>query len=130
MIRSARGDGSPNYLVVVGFLLAIGLLCGGRSALAAPDDPWDARFYANGTNPGGIVSAIAVSGGTVYVGGRFTSMFGVAANNIARWDGSTWSALGTGIGGISFAEVKALAVVGSDLYVGGYFTTAGGVSAN
>ncbi len=42
------------------------------------------------------VDAIAVDGSDVYVGGFFTSMGGVAANNIAKWDGSVWSALGTG----------------------------------
>jgi hypothetical protein len=46
----------------------------------------------------------------------------VFANHIAKWDGSSWAALGSGIGG----TVLALAVSGSDLYAGGQFTTAGG----
>jgi hypothetical protein len=44
---------------------------------------------------------------------------------VAEWDGSAWSALGSGLD----FWVNALAVSGSDLYVGGYFTTAGGSSA-
>src|SRR5262249_12620255 len=38
------------------------------------------------------------------------------------WNGSSWSALGSGMND----TVAALAVSGSDLYAGGYFTTAGG----
>ena len=56
-------------------------------------------------NPGmpganGSVSAIAVDGsGNVYVGGSFTMIGTVPANHIAKWDGSAWSALGSGISG-------------------------------
>ena len=49
---------------------------------------------------------------------------GTAANKIAKWDGASWSALGSGIGGGNL--VAALTVSGTDLYVGGQFTTAGG----
>src|SRR5258705_538185 len=50
---------------------------------------------------------------------------GSAANSIAKWDGSSWSALGSGLNGYA----QALAVSGSDLYAGGNFTTAGGIAA-
>ncbi len=47
--------------------------------------------------------------------------------DIARWDGTSWSALGTGMNDI----VYALAFDASgNLYAGGQFTTAGGVAAN
>ncbi len=56
---------------------------------------------------------------------------GSAANCIAKWNGSSWSALGSGMGGgFTGAYVDALAVSGSDLYAGGSFTTAGGSTAN
>jgi YVTN family beta-propeller protein len=88
------------------------------------------RFYANSTAPiDGTVYAVAVSGGNIYVGGHFTSIFGVKATNIARFDGSTWSALGSGVSGYN-DTVNALAVSGSALYVGGGFTTAGGAPAS
>src|SRR6185295_6538881 len=54
----------------------------------------------------------------------FTRAGGSAANYIAKWNGSRWSALGSGMGGPGY--VYALAVSGSDLYVGGNLTTAGG----
>lgn len=57
---------------------------------------------------------------------------GIAANSIARWDGTTWSALGLGIGtGIPYHYdyVFALAVNGEELTAGGRFAIAGGDSA-
>lgn len=77
------------------------------------------------------VNALALSGSNLYVGGYFTKAGGVAATNIAKWDGRSWSALGPGIAQYDpmyLCEVAALAVSGTNLYVGGYFTRAGGVS--
>jgi hypothetical protein len=71
---------------------------------------------------GPVVSALAVSGSDLYAGGDFTTAGGSPATNIAKWNGSSWSALGSGMDG----SVSALAVSGSDLYVGGSFTMAGG----
>jgi hypothetical protein len=68
------------------------------------------------------VDAIAVSGTTLYAGGWFTNAGGVAAKNIAKWNGSAWSALGSGIDSSAYA----LAADGSGhLFVGGQFSLAG-----
>jgi hypothetical protein len=83
-----------------------------------------------GGSYGTTVSALAVSGSDLYAGGNFTWAGGGAANYVAKWNGSSWSALGSGIGGVSAPFVSALAVSGNDLYVGGAFTTAGGSAAN
>ena len=65
---------------------------------------------------------LAVSGNTLYAGGFFTTAGSdTNANYIAQWNGSSWSALGSGMNGI----VDALAVSGGTLYAGGSFTTAG-----
>jgi hypothetical protein len=51
----------------------------------------------------------------------------VSANNIAKWNGSSWSAVGGGTNG----PVSALVFDGhGNLYAGGGFSSAGGVSAN
>src|SRR2546422_8285910 len=79
------------------------------------------------------VSALAVSGSDVYAGGRFTTAGGSAANSIAKWDGSSWTALGSGMpgnGGEPTPSVSALAVSGRDVYAGGDFTAAVGSTAN
>jgi hypothetical protein len=51
---------------------------------------------------------------------------GMGASHIARWNGSSWSALGSGLTG----DVNAIVISGSDIYVGGLFTSAGGSNAN
>ncbi|HCE47042.1 MAG TPA: hypothetical protein DET40_26135 [Lentisphaeria bacterium] len=95
----------------------------------------NASWVGMGTNTNGVVYAITnviddpVSSHRVcYVGGNFTQIGGVAANNIAKWDAttSTWSALETGMD----SAVKSLVVdpVTGNLYVGGFFTSAGGVA--
>ena len=48
-----------------------------------------------------LVYALAVSGTNLYAGGYFTTAGGVTANYIAKWDGSAWSALGSGMSGCS-----------------------------
>jgi hypothetical protein len=64
------------------------------------------------------------------VGGSFTLAGGVAANRVAKWDGTSFSALGSGLND----QVAALTVFddggGLELYTGGYFTAAGGGVAN
>ena len=85
-----------------------------------------------GTDPS--VQAMAVfddgSGPALYVGGYFTFASGVTVNGIARWDGSGWMPLGSGMDG----GVLALAVFddgsGPALYAGGRFFTAGGAAAS
>ena len=73
-----------------------------------------------------IVYAMAVNGSNIYMGGQFLDAGGNAnADRIAMWNGSSWSALGSGL---SNGQVNALAFNGSVLYVGGSFTNAGGVS--
>jgi hypothetical protein len=72
------------------------------------------------------VDALAVSGSDLYAGGDFATAGGVSATNIAKWDESRWSALGSGIGGAYHPYVTALALMGSNLYAGGNFTIAGG----
>jgi hypothetical protein len=85
---------------------------------------------SNGVN--NYVTALAVVGNEVYVGGSFTFAGGVSANNVARFNTqtNTWSSLGTGSSNGVNNGVLALAVVGNEVYVGGFFTSAGGVSAN
>lgn len=88
---------------------------------------WSALFGGSGGNGlDGNVKAIVVSGTDVYVGGEFTRAGPIAANYIAKWNGSSWSALGAGVD----FHVLALALQGNTLYVGGRFTSAGGSTAH
>ena len=71
------------------------------------------------------MTGLAVSGSDLYVGGYFTTAGDSTAYRIAKWNGSSWSALGSGVNSRN-SHVSALAVLGADLYAGGSFTAAGG----
>jgi hypothetical protein len=88
--------------------------------IGGPDGPYVAAIVQDGS-------------GNLYVGGRFATAGGVAVNNIAKWDGASWSPLGSGItddgGWIPF--VSSLAVDGEgNIYAAGHFSDAGGVPAS
>lgn len=85
-----------------------------------------------GTNTrGSSVRAVLQVGTNIYIGGNFLAVGGAVANNIARWDGTAWSPLGTGPASGLDGTVRALALApNGDLYVGGTFGKAGGVVAN
>ena len=61
---------------------------------------WQPGFHENG--PDDEVFALAAyddgSGPALYVGGRFGAAGPVRTRNIAKWSGSAWSPLGTGLG--------------------------------
>src|SRR5205814_1316256 len=53
------------------------------TGISGPDDE---EYY------GGSVSDLAVLGNDLYAGGKFTTAGRVSADNIAKWNGSSWSA--------------------------------------
>jgi hypothetical protein len=87
-------------------------------------------FQQSNGNGLGRIRALASYNGALYVGGWFKRTTNGAASNIARWNGSTWQAVGTGISNPSLHEVFALATHNGDLYITGFFTSAGGVAVN
>jgi hypothetical protein len=81
-----------------------------------------------GGGMGGFVTCITTYNGEMIAGGSFISAGGVPANRIAKWNGTTWNPLGSGVSG-SQNFVQALEVYNGNLWVGGNFTTAGGLPA-
>lgn len=77
-------------------------------------------------NPATGINAIIHHEGILYVGGDFTTVGGDSdMSYIAKFDGTTWTALGTGAN----ASVLALVVApNGNLYAGGSFTSMGGVA--
>ncbi|MCC7437159.1 MAG: hypothetical protein IT211_01545 [Armatimonadetes bacterium] len=67
------------------------------------------------------ITAMAVVGRHLFVAGFFPLAGGDSVRNIARWDGSEWNTLGSGLNNNAYA----LAVEDNRLYVGGAFTEAG-----
>jgi hypothetical protein len=59
---------------------------------------WDgAQWQPFGTDSNYGARVVVASGDSLFVGGSFSSMGGVPAQNIALWNGSAWSALGGGL---------------------------------
>ena len=73
------------------------------------------------------VNALASYNGELYVGGSFDTVNGMPINCIAKWNGTAWSPVGSGID--ANGSVDAMTVYNNALYVGGGFDSAGGVSA-
>ena len=95
------------------------ILTPSAAAPAAPDTLTWTPLARNGLN--NFVTALAVSGGDLYVGGDFTQTADgtMTLNHIAKYSGGAWSALpNNGLNG----EMRALAVSGGDLYAGGWVT--------
>jgi hypothetical protein len=81
------------------------------------------------------VRSLATHDGALFAGGAFTLAGGAPAGNIARWDGTSWSALGTGVeapgvSGSPYAEVWAMTSYNGQLVVTGDFMSAGTVAAS
>lgn len=96
------------------------------------DNEWNALGpISAATDPGTGIAVYAIAqdaSKNIYVGGDFFNWNGTANSDfIAKWNGSAWSSLGTGMNG----NVKALAFTPAGiLLAGGGFTTAGGLGAN
>jgi hypothetical protein len=78
----------------------------------------------------GTVFALTVwdagNGPELYAGGYFTSAGSTAVNHVARWDGVSWHALGSGTDDAVYCFFE----YDGELIIGGRFTTAGGAPAN
>jgi hypothetical protein len=95
---------------------------------------WDGAVWSplgsgltNGAVAAGEARALSVdpSSRTLIAGGSFSLAGGQSASNIARWDGSSWQAIGAGTN----APVFALAMHDGAIIAGGSFTSAGGTSS-
>lgn len=127
-----------NFIYVAGLFSQANV--GGTAISANNIARWNSSTstWSNLPGPGGgngtssTISALAVSGNFIYVGGSFGLVnqggIPVLARNVARWDSSnnTWSKLsGPGGGnGVDRFFVYALAVKDNFVYVGGNFTSA------
>ncbi|HEY0679516.1 MAG TPA: T9SS type A sorting domain-containing protein [Chitinophagaceae bacterium] len=94
---------------------------------------WDGNNWTDvSMQLNGPVYAMAEYNGDLYAGGQFNYAGDTPVSQIARWNGSEWSALGAGIGMSDswYTAVTSLAVYDGSLYAGGKFYYAGGMPAN
>lgn len=71
------------------------------------------------------VYALEVHGGSLYLGGNFSSVDGVPTLKVARWDGAQIHGFGGIAGSSQITTAFALKGLGGDLHVGGEFKRAG-----
>ena len=146
-----KGTTTDSSSGVVNDLAAIGndlYVCGTFTGVTNSNDTklgvgyiarWDTQantWAALGTGVGsanngvdGIVNALAANGTDLYVGGSFSQAINsgsskLLANNLARWNGSTWNVVGssaTPMGNGTENTVWELTYSGGFLYVGGDF---------
>ncbi len=127
-------DGSGDKLYVGGGFTAIDGLT--RRSIAR----WDGANWSSagaGFASGRVNALMTFDPGTgraLYAGGSFHVAGGDNGNRIARWTGTSWAPLGTGLTGGANTDVRALCEyddgTGNALYVGGRFTTAGSVATS
>ena len=82
--------------------------------VAKIDNSWQ---IPSGTGANGVIRAFAEdSDGNIIAVGSFTSIGGVAANYIAKFDGDVWTAYGSGLSGVCHCVAVA---PNGDIYAGG-----------
>ena len=121
------------------------LVVGGRIRLAGGNPvnyvaEWDGEVWTplgqgvNGPVGDTTVRALTVfddgEGPQLYAGGHFNSAGTAAANNVARWDGQSWSAAGAGTNGEVYALASFSTPSGPRLAAAGDFSIAGPSKAN
>ncbi len=135
-VHAIAVDGTDVYVAgdfnVAGGINAVGIARWDGAAWSNVGDgtgPVDNRY---GTLETGYIYTLLVGDGVLYAGGNFAKIDGIDANNVAQWDGTTWSALGGGMGdldwdGTTFIPegiVYALAMDNGLLYAAGEFLLA------
>jgi len=90
---------------------------------------WDGQWWTVLASANGSIGSLAAfddgSGEMLYAAGDFTSIGGVAAPGLARWDGAAWSPVA--LSGTVWAIETANDGLGEALFFGGEFTSIGGV---
>ena len=129
-------DGTGPALYAAGFF---GLVDGIPASRIAKWDgstwtPLPGSFTSDDGNAAGIWD-LQVWDSRLWVGGHFNSVNGVAARNVAGWNGTSWEALGEDLGFYfvsvySLGEYDAVKGKGTTLYAGGDFEYAGNTVVN
>ena len=93
------GAGPMHPVLVVGgeFTIAGGVVANGIAILDPVSGTWSA--LGSGMSVGtylGVFALATLPNGDLVASGRFPDAGGVSVNNIARWNGTSWSGLGSG----------------------------------
>ncbi|MEZ6036175.1 MAG: delta-60 repeat domain-containing protein [Planctomycetota bacterium] len=118
----AMGGGLP-FSVYAMTLMPNGDIIAGGQALGTFEGlaRWDGFTWsplAGGGVDNHVYSLTTLANGDVIAGGRFLNAGGLPASKIARWNGTTWQSLGSGLP--TFCK-SVVALPNGDLVAGGYF---------
>lgn len=89
---------------------------------------WNGSSFTPLGNLGGGFTSIAcmmVYQNELYIGGYFTTALGAVSDYIMKWNGTSFSNVGSGVN----STVRCMRVYNQELYVGGDFDLAGGYNA-
>lgn len=124
-LRHFTSAASPGFFAMTiyqGQLIGAGSM---NSSSSAAVWRWTGAFWDTfAPSMGSAIYALAVYNNQVIAGGIFPGIGSVGPSRIARWDGTVWRPLGSGMQG---GNVQALLVYNGDLIAGGSFGSAGDV---
>lgn len=129
-VSAAIGDGAGGWYIA-GRFTSVGGAAISRLAHLNANGTVDTGWHPNpsdSSSSSSPVSALVLSGSTLYVAGRFTSIGGQPRNRIAALNATTGQA--TSWDPNANGSVSVLAISGSTVYAGGNFTSIGGQARN
>jgi hypothetical protein len=125
MLATVLRSGAGPAIMVFGILM---FLAQSVSEAQACDNRWSDAFPGDGFNESaayaGSVNALALHDGELHLAGDFAGCMNRETSYVARWNGSVWQPLGSGMGG-SDPSVCTLAVFDGELVAGGNFEAGG-----
>ena len=103
VVGALAGGNETTIITGVFALPSHGLLLGARSQFNGPPGPIVQRWTGSAWTTlatstfGRVEAATELANGELVVGGQFTTISGVAAQNVARYTGTAWVPLGAGV---------------------------------
>src|SRR5437016_5303059 len=95
--------GMPGWRLLRIILVCVALAGGDLTSIAAfSDENWISMGGLPGANDT-VYASTTDSSGNLYVAGDFTLIGETLANHVAKWNGTGWTALGSGVNGRVYA---------------------------
>ena len=122
-VRALQVDNNGKLIVGGNFTQAGGAAANGLAVWNGSTWSTFGTGVTSNASSGTVYSIQVAANNDIYIGGTFLDVNGVRVNNVAKWNGSTWSAIGNGIKDNVYAI--ALDKVNNKLYAAGAFTADG-----